>query len=50
MLFDADGKPVGDELPERPKPSGVGDAVLNMRKRIARAEMEEEYGSIGRDE
>ena len=30
MLFDADGKPVGDELPERPKPSGVVEVVRSV--------------------
>jgi hypothetical protein len=27
MLVDASGKPVGDSLPERPKPSGVVEVV-----------------------
>lgn len=44
-LLDANGKPLEPERPEVDE-----SAVSNMRKRIARAEMEEEYGSIGRDE
>jgi hypothetical protein len=27
MILGSDGKPVGDELPERPKPSGVVEVV-----------------------
>ena len=30
MLVDASGNPVGDELPERPKPSGVVEVVRSV--------------------
>ena len=30
MLFDAEGKPVGDALPDRPKPSGIVEVVRSV--------------------
>ena len=30
MLVDANGKPVGDSLPERPKPSGIVEVVRSV--------------------